>query len=169
MEDIYGLLSTHLTIGDVCRLSGTCHVLRNTMLADHEVWCGMHKRIGLCPVTRVGHPQTYENLVKRILNALRCRQCGKTTTGRALLPTGGRIPLCGTCSTSGYARLMSRHDVHTAIYYNGFHTKKRKLPWSVFPKLTVAKRSFRRGDLYWRSEVNRYLNQNSTHTPRCVI
>ena len=161
LDAVYGVVFTHLSIGDMSRVAATCHALRETIDADHELWAGVHARIGLRPTTRKGCPRTKQVLIQRIVSSCRCRQCGKSTRSRAIRPCGSSTPLCGTCTSTGYARLITRRDVHAILEQrtreSKFRPKKRRLPWLVFPHLTIAKFTWRGGHLFWPSELQAHL------------
>ena len=123
----------------------------------------MHTRVGLRPTTRGYSPQTRRALERRIMCGSRCRQCGRTTRGRVQRTDGTRYPLCGTCSCTGYARLMTRREVAEAMATTGYRIKKRRLSWTLYRHLTIAKRSRKGAHLYWPSEVASRLGLGSEH------
>ena len=174
LDRVYDLVLSHLPIGDMCRVAATCHALRDAINKDDVFWSGVHASIGLQPTTRTGKPLTHRALVRRIVASSRCRQCGKSTRGRARAPSGQRLPLCGACTSTGYARLITRREVMQAVDKMRevmqavdkvpCRPKKRRLPWEVFPRLTVAKMTWHGGHLFWPSELHDTLARIQAET-----
>lgn len=156
LENVYGLLVKDLTIGDMCRLSRVSKSMLQVIDSDNEFWSGLHARVGLKPTTRKGHALTRRSLQRRIMNSSRCRQCGHITRGRVRLSTGIRIPMCHSCTKDGYARLISRRDIHNIVQTLDFRPKQRCVS-SMFSQLTIAKYTWKGAHLYWPSEVHSRL------------